>query len=101
MSEELNKVDQHLNDLTPEEKDAILENFNSFKSYLNDQLAKGKRLGLSDEVLAKGAQFVAEHLSKKEEPRNREQKLLQELWNVADDDQKKHLSLLLVRMVQS
>lgn len=36
MSEEMNQVNQKIQDLTPEEKDAILENFNEFKSYLND-----------------------------------------------------------------
>ena len=101
MSEELNQVDQKLKELYPEEKDRILSNFNEFKSYLNEQLSKGKRLGLSDEFLAKGAKFVADHLAKNEEPRNSEQKLLQEMWKVSDDEAKKHMSLALVKMIQS
>lgn len=101
MSEEMNQVNQKIQDLTPEEKEAILENLNEFKSYLNDQLEKGKKLGLSDEFLAKGAKFVADHLAKNEEPRNREQKLLQEMWKVADEDAKKHIAYVLVKMVQS
>ena len=60
-----------------------------------------KKLGLSDEFLAKGAKFVADHLAKNEEPRNSEQKLLQEMWNVADDDTKKHIALVLVKLVQA
>ena len=101
MAEELNQVDQKLKDLSPEEKDAILNEFNEFKSYLNNQLSKGKKLGLSDEVLAKGAKFVADHLAKNEEPRNREQKLLQEMWKVAGEEEKKHISLVLLKMIQS
>ena len=101
MSEELNQVDQKLKDLSLEEKEKILNNFNEFKSYLNEQLAKGKRLGLSDELLAKGAKFVADHLAKNEEPRNSEQKLLQEMWKVADEEAKKHIALVLVKMIQS
>ncbi|MER1958772.1 MAG: DUF3243 family protein [Solibacillus sp.] len=101
MSEELNQVDQKLKDLSPEEKDRILNNFNQFKSYLNEQLSKGKRLGLSDEFLAKGAKFVADHLAKNEEPRNSEQKLLQEMWKVSDDEAKKHIALALVKMIQT
>lgn len=101
MAEELNQVDQKLKDLSPEEKDAILNEFNEFKSYLNNQLSKGKKLGLSDEILAKGAKFVADHLAKNEEPRNSEQKLLQEMWKVAEEDEKKHIALVLVKMIQS
>ncbi|MBS7346047.1 MAG: DUF3243 family protein [Caryophanon sp.] len=40
-------------------------------------------------------------IAKNEEPRNREQKLLQEMWNVADEDAKKHIALVLVKMVQT
>ncbi|MEE1131616.1 MAG: DUF3243 domain-containing protein [Caryophanon sp.] len=100
MSEELQNVNQHIEDLSAEEKEAILNDFNDFKNYLNEQLSKGKKLGLSDEFLAKSAKFVADHLAKNEEPRNREQKLLQEMWNVADEDAKKHIALVLVKMVQ-
>lgn len=64
-------------------------------------MAKGQKLGLSDDLLAKGAKFVAEHLAKNEEPKNHEQKVLQELWKVAEEDEKKTLSKLLVKMVQS
>jgi len=101
MSEELNKITDKISELTPEQKEEILNNFSDFKSYLQDQLAKGQKLGLSDDLLAKGAKFVADHLAKNEEPKNREQKVLQELWKVAEEDEKKTLAKLLVKMVQS
>lgn len=99
MSEELNKITDKMSELTPEQKEEILNNFSDFKSYLQDQLAKGQKLGLSDDLLAKGAKFVADHLAKNEEPKNREQKVLQELWKVAEEDEKKTLAKLLVKMV--
>ena len=68
---------------------------------MKDQLAKGESLGLSDNMLAKAAEFVADHLAKHEEPRNREEKVLNELWLAADEDEKKALSRVLVKMVQS
>lgn len=92
MSEELNKITDKISELTPEQKEEILNNFSDFKSYLQDQLAKGQKLGLSDDLLAKGAKFVADHLAKNEEPKNREQKVLQELWKVAEEDEKKTLA---------
>lgn len=101
MSEELNKITEKISELTPEQKEDILNNFSNFKGYLKDQLSKGEKLGLSDAFLAKGAKFVADHLAKNEEPKNREQKILQELWKVADEDEKKSLANVLVKMVQN
>lgn len=98
---EMNNINKKLEELSPEKKIRILESFSTFKSYLNDQLAKGERLGLSDDMLAKGAKFVADHLAKNEEPRNSEEKVLQELWKVADENEKKALASVLVKMVQA
>ncbi|RUS52442.1 hypothetical protein QI30_16895 [Kurthia sp. 3B1D] len=101
MDENLNQVDKKLNNLTPEQKQKILDDFEDFKSYLGKQVLRGEKLGLSEETLAKGAKFVAEHLAKNEDPQNSEQNLLQELWKVTQSDEEKTtLSTLLVRLVQ-
>lgn len=102
MSEDINsRVSNQIDKMSMEEKDHILQSFTHFISYLKDQLAKGESLGLSDNMLAKAAKFVADHLAKHEEPRNREEKVLNELWLAADEDEKKALSRVLVKMVQS
>ncbi|MEW9502465.1 DUF3243 domain-containing protein [Jeotgalibacillus marinus] len=95
-----NKVEQALH-ADPEKKEEILGNFDHFKSYLGDQVAKGERLGLGEEGLTKAAEKVAGYLANNEEPRNREEKLLQELWKLGDKDQRHQLAHLLVRLAQS
>lgn len=100
MAEEINKVENRLQDLSQEEKDRILESFNNFKNYLNDQVSKGERLGLGEEALAKAAEKVADYLAKFEEPRNSEEKVLQELWTSAEGDEKHAIAHALLRMVQ-
>ncbi len=100
MAEEMNKVENRLQDLSQEEKDRILESFNNFKNYLNDQVSKGERLGLGEEALAKAAEKVADYLAKFEEPRNSEEKVLKELWTAAEGDEKHAIAHALLRMVQ-
>jgi hypothetical protein len=95
------KVEKHVSNMSREQKDEILEGFNSFKDYLGDKVSKGRKLGLSDEALAIGAKKVAEYLSNHEEPKNREQKLLNELWEVSDEEEKKHLSKVLVKLTET
>ena len=94
------KVQEELNKVNPEEKDEILQNFSTFKSYLGDKVAMGERLGLGEEQLAKTAEKVAGYLANNEQPRNREENLLQELWRSGDKDQQHALSHMLVNMVK-
>ncbi|KIL49115.1 DUF3243 domain-containing protein [Jeotgalibacillus campisalis] len=96
-----NKVEKEIQQTDNEQKEEILQNFDRFKNYLGDQVSKGEKLGLGEESLAKGAEKVGDYLAKKEEPRNREEKLLQELWVVGDKDQRHHLAHMLVRLAQS
>ncbi|RHW37515.1 DUF3243 domain-containing protein [Lysinibacillus yapensis] len=97
---EINKVENQLRDLSQEEKDEILESFGNFKSYLSDQVSKGEKLGLSEETLAKATEKVADYLARSEEPRNKEEKVLQELWKSAEGNEKHAIAHALLRMVQ-
>ncbi|MFC7687082.1 DUF3243 domain-containing protein [Ureibacillus sp. GCM10028918] len=101
MAEDINKVENQLKDLSQEEKDQILESFTQFKNYLSEQVSKGEKLGLSEETLAKAAEKVADHLAKSEEPRNSEEKVLQELWKAAEGEEKHAIAHALLRMVQN
>ncbi|MCY8309682.1 DUF3243 domain-containing protein [Bacillus vallismortis] len=80
-------------------KEEILKNFEEFKDYLSKQVNRGKKLGLDDGKLVKSAAILGDYLAKHEEPHNSEEMLLQELWSVADEDEKKHLAQLLVKLV--
>jgi hypothetical protein len=68
--------------MSEEKKEDILSSFEGFKSYLGDKVSKGEKLGMNEEQLAKTAQKVADYLAKHEEPRNREENLLHELWRL-------------------
>lgn len=98
---ELNKVDDALDKISESRKDGILSDFELFKDYLSTRINLGKSIGLSDEQLARTAEEVAGYLSENEEPRNREERLLQELWKVGTQDEQHSLSHLLVKLAQA
>ncbi|GKU80818.1 DUF3243 domain-containing protein [Niallia sp. NCCP-28] len=106
------KIENKLNQMDGKEKEAILDNFTEFKSFLADkvakaenlgldeeQLAKAENLGLDEEQLAKAAQKIGDYLAKKEEPKNREEKLLQELWKAGNEEEQHKLAHMLVKLV--
>jgi hypothetical protein len=45
------------------------------------------------------AEKVEDYLAKHEEPKNREEKLLQELWKVGDKEERHKLPHMLVKLV--
>lgn len=94
------KVQKELNQIDNEEKNEILENFNRFKQYLSEKVSTGENLGLSDEQLAKTTEIVANYLAKHEEPRNREEHVLQQLWKVGSKDEQHMLAHMLLKMVR-
>ncbi|WP_409305161.1 DUF3243 domain-containing protein [Peribacillus sp. SCS-155] len=94
------KVEEQLNSMGTEKKDEILSSFDTFKDYLSSKVSKGQMLGMNEEQLAKTAQKVADYLADHEEPRNREEKLLQELWKVGNEEEQHKLAHLLVKLVQ-
>ncbi|WP_335869124.1 DUF3243 domain-containing protein [Bacillus sp. 2205SS5-2] len=93
------KVEDRLQDMSSDKKEEILTSFDGFKSYLGKKVSTAEKLGLNEEQLARAAQKVGDYLAKYEDPQNREEKLLQELWKVGTDDEKHMLSHMLVRLV--
>lgn len=95
-----NSVQEHLTNLDTEEKDQILQNFDHFKQFLSSKVEAGENMGLSEEHLAKATEFVANYLAKHEEPRNREEQLLMELWKSGNKEEQHSLAHMLLNMVQ-
>ena len=89
---------QAVANMSEDKKEDIMQNFQSFKDYLGDQVHKGEKLGLGEEGLSKGAKRVADYLAKHEDPRNREEKVFNELWNVANEEERQHMSHVLVKL---
>lgn len=97
---DMSKMDDAINKIDDGEKDRILANFDSFKSYLHKRIQLAQSIGLNEEQLAQAAEKVAGYLAANEEPRNSEEKLLQELWKVGTQEERHKLAHLLVKFAQ-
>lgn len=94
------KVKKELSEIDVEKKDEILESFNKFKQYLSGKVELGENMGLSEEKLAKTTELVANYLAEHEEPRNREEKMLMELWKSGTKEEQHTLAHMLLKMVR-
>lgn len=98
---DINKIDDVIDRISESRMDDILSDFEWFKNYLSTRINLGKSIGLSEEQLAYTAEKIAGYLSENEEPHNREERLLQELWKVGTKEERHSLSHLLVKLAQS
>ncbi|WP_347318083.1 DUF3243 domain-containing protein [Rossellomorea sp. RS05] len=93
------KVEDKLGRMSQDRKEDILANFDHFKQYLGKKVSLAEKLGLDEEQQAKAAQKVGDYLAAHEEPKNREEKLLYELWKAGDEQEQHMLSHMLVKLV--
>lgn len=98
---DMNKVDATLDRISDSRKDGILSDFEVFQSYLSKRVRLAESIGLNEEQMARTAEKIAGYLSENEEPRNREEKLLQELWKVGTQEERHKLSHMLVKLAQA
>lgn len=72
-----------------------------WKATLGKAVNLGATAGMSEATIEKIAVKVGDFLAARIDPENREQRLLQELWKVADDSDKRVLAKLIVKMVET
>jgi len=77
----------------------VLSKMEKWKKFLGDRVEAAKKLGLSEETIAKLAYEIGEFLDEKVDPQNDEQRMLKELWDVGDEEERKTIARLMVKWV--
>ena len=78
----------------------VLKSFDKWKSFLSDRISEAERLGFSDEAIVMMAKEIGDFLSKKIDPENREERLLKELWDAGDEQERKTLARLMFKLAK-
>lgn len=76
-----------------------LETFDSWKAFLADRVNQAQETGMGQELIANLAFQIGEFLENKVDPKNGEQRLLQQLWQVGTEEERHALASLMVKMV--
>ncbi|MCC3371806.1 DUF3243 domain-containing protein [Cohnella sp. REN36] len=78
----------------------VLSNFESWKKFLGDRVDAAKNLGIEEDEIAKLAFEIGEFLGDKVDPKNEEQRVLKELWDVGDESERRTMARLMVKLAQ-
>ncbi|MEF3304898.1 DUF3243 domain-containing protein [Paenibacillus sp. GYB003] len=78
----------------------VLKSFERWKEFLSERVEQAHKAGMSDETISKIAAQVGEFLADKIDPENKEERVLKELWDVADEQEKRAIARCMVKLVR-
>lgn len=83
------------------ENSQTLSDWDKWRNTLSKAVNIGEAVGLSEKTIDNVAYRVGNTLTAAVDPENREGRVLQELWKVGDDSDRKTLAKLIVKMVDT
>lgn len=80
---------------------SILENWDQWKDFLADRLHHAQNDGMNKEVIGDLAFQIGSYLSNQVEPKNEQERMLSDLWSVANKDEQHAIANIMVKLVQN
>lgn len=77
------------------------QSWENWKQTLAEAVQKGQSMGMSHEQMASRAEQIGDILAQNVDPQNPEQKVLQELWTNANEQEQQALASAIIKMVQN
>lgn len=78
----------------------LIEDFDKWKKTLYNLVSMGEKVGLSEDTITNLGSKIGEFLASNVDPENREQRLLKEFFEVANEKEKEILTSLIIKMIQ-
>lgn len=80
---------------------SVLNDWNQWKDFLGDRIQQAEKLGVNEEALAGFAKKIGDYLSKNVDPKTEQERVLSDLWHVADENDRLILARLMMKLVTS
>lgn len=79
----------------------ILQNWEQWTSFLGKQVEDAKDSGMPKKIIEKTAVQIGEYLAKNVDPQNEQERVLSDLWSVAESDEKHAIANCIIKLVQN
>jgi len=76
----------------------VLTSFDNWKQFLGDRVAHARNIGMTDEAIANLAFEIGSFLDQKVDPQNDEQRVLKEIWDVGNEQERHTIARLMVKL---
>lgn len=79
----------------------LLSNWEQWTSFLGEQVDDAQDKGLPKKMIEKAAVQIGDYLAKNVDPQNEQERVLSDLWGVADKDEKHAIASCIIRLVDN
>ncbi|TCS92579.1 DUF3243 domain-containing protein [Hazenella coriacea] len=79
---------------------SVLDNFQEWKEFLAHRLQQAESLGMDRQSINDLAFQLGDYLAKDIDPQNVQERLLKDLWDVADQNEQQTMAGLMVKLVE-
>lgn len=79
---------------------SILQNWEQWTGFLGEQVTDAKEKGMPKKMIEKAAVQIGEYLANNVDPQNEQERVLSDLWAVAEKDEKQAIASCVMRLVQ-
>ncbi|MFX3616687.1 MAG: DUF3243 domain-containing protein [Sporolactobacillus sp.] len=78
-----------------------IENWERWKDFLGDKVEQAEKLGMNEQTLEIFAKKIGDYLSRNVDPKTEQERVMSDLWRVADDSERHNLARLMLKLVTS
>lgn len=79
---------------------SVLENWERWQEFLGEQVDKAQAMGVSNERITEVAHKMGAFLADKVDPKNPQERLLKQMWDVSNEDEQHALASIMVKMAE-
>ncbi|MCM3689845.1 DUF3243 domain-containing protein [Neobacillus niacini] len=80
---------------------SVLDNWKQWEDFLADRLHQAQNEGMSEGAISALALQIGDYLSDQVEPKNEQERILADLWSVADKEEQQAIANIMVKLVQN
>lgn len=80
---------------------SVLDNWNQWKDFLGSRLEQAESQGIDQKVISDLAYQVGDYLAKQVDPKNEQERVLTDLWNVASPEEQHAIANMMVKLVHN
>lgn len=73
-------------------------NFGKWREFLGEHVDKAESMGMNDDQITNVASKMGEFLADRVDPKNPEERLLKEMWDCGNTEDRRTIASLMVRM---
>lgn len=80
---------------------SVLENWKQWEDFLADRLHHAQNEGMSEGAVSNLAFQIGDYLANQIEPKNEQERILSDLWSVADKDEQQAIANMMIKLIQN